>query len=272
MLSAAKRDHFSAACVWPAALIIWGPGSLVPPHSHHAFQLILALTGRLRVRPRRGARWSEGAAVFVTPEAPHEVNARDVPVLMGFMDPESELAASLTRWGPSNIVVLPDATVERWRHTLGDPQSLDARRVEVWVRSELLNESGARRIHPRVNRVLRHLQQQLPDPRYVSLARLSRIATLSPSRLMHVFTESLGVPLRPYLLWLRVQRAARAIASGSSATEAAHLAGFADAAHLTRTFRRTLGATPRELMALLASERELRVSSDEEAASAFKTA
>ena len=64
---------------------------------------------------------------------------------------------------------------------------------------------------------------------------------------MHVFTESVGIPLRRYLSWLRVQRAVRLIVAGASATEAAHIAGFADASHLTRTFRRTLGQTPREL-------------------------
>jgi AraC-like DNA-binding protein len=64
---------------------------------------------------------------------------------------------------------------------------------------------------------------------------------------MHVFTESVGNPLRRYLLWLRVQRAAGAIVAGRSATDAAQIAGFADASHLTRTFRRTLGMTPRDL-------------------------
>jgi AraC-like DNA-binding protein len=65
---------------------------------------------------------------------------------------------------------------------------------------------------------------------------------------MHVFTESVGIPLRRYLLRLRVQRAAGALAAGHTVTEAAHAAGFADAPHLTRTFRRILGATPRDLL------------------------
>jgi AraC-like DNA-binding protein len=70
---------------------------------------------------------------------------------------------------------------------------------------------------------------------------------------MHVFTESLGMPLRAYVLGLRVQRAVDALADGRSATEAAHIAGFSDAPHLTRTFRRTVGMTPREVIALMAT-------------------
>jgi AraC-like DNA-binding protein len=78
---------------------------------------------------------------------------------------------------------------------------------------------------------------------------------------MHVFTDSVGVPLRPYLLWLRVQRAAGALAAGHTVTEAAHIAGFADAAHMTRTFRRTLGTTPRELIRRAPATQELWVES-----------
>jgi AraC-like DNA-binding protein len=70
---------------------------------------------------------------------------------------------------------------------------------------------------------------------------------LSPSRFMHVFTESVGVPVRPYILWLRLQRAACDLMTGTSVTSAAHNAGFSDAAHLTRTFRRMLGTTPTDL-------------------------
>jgi AraC-like DNA-binding protein len=116
----------------------------------------------------------------------------------------------------------------------------------------------SRRIHPRVQRVLDYLQEQELDRHQTSLLRLAYIAQLSPSRLMHVFTESVGIPLRPYLLRLRVQRAARALAAGHTVTEAAHVAGFADAPHLTRTFRRIFGATPRDLLGRVRDGEELR--------------
>jgi AraC-like DNA-binding protein len=43
---------------------------------------------------------------------------------------------------------------------------------------------------------------------------------------MHLFTESLGVPLRPYILWLRVQRAACDLMAGATISRAVHSAGF----------------------------------------------
>jgi AraC-like DNA-binding protein len=82
----------------------------------------------------------------------------------------------------------------------------------------------------------------------VSQAELANIAGLSPSRFGHLFSEAVGVSLRPYLLWLRLQRACGELMSGASATRAAHAAGFSDSAHMARTFRRMLGASPTELM------------------------
>jgi AraC family transcriptional regulator len=43
---------------------------------------------------------------------------------------------------------------------------------------------------------------------------------------------------RGYALWLRINRAVVAMMDGRSWTEAAHETGFADSAHLGRTFRR----------------------------------
>ena len=95
-----------------------------------------------------------------------------------------------------------------------------------------------------------HLQEPQAALDDLSLKTLAGIAGLSPSRFMHAFTESVGVPVRPYILWLRLQRAACDLTDGASVTSAAHRAGFSDAAHLTRTFRRMLGATPSDLAML----------------------
>jgi hypothetical protein len=45
------------------------------------------------------------------------------------------------------------------------------------------------------------------------LQALAEAVQLSPGRLMHAFNRvRMGIPLRPYLQWLKVQRAAAAIA------------------------------------------------------------
>src|SRR5262249_45779619 len=101
-------------------------------------------------------------------------------------------------------------------------------------------------LHPAVRELLERLRKSGVEDD-TSLESLAGAVGLSPGRLMHVFTESIGIPLRSYLAWLRVQRSACAILGGASVTEAAHIAGFADAPHLSRTFKRTLGFPPSAL-------------------------
>jgi AraC-like DNA-binding protein len=181
----------------------------------------------------------------VRPDAAHEVDARNTTVLIGFVDSESELGAALNERIEGAISCVSETLVDHWRAALGRVPS--EARVERWVRTELLHRRRPVRIHPGVSLVIKHLREKFGVSHDFSLRTLAAISGLSQSRFMHVFTESTGVPLRPYILWLRLQRACCDLMAGVSVTTAAHSAGFSDAAHLTRTFRRMLGMTPTDL-------------------------
>jgi AraC-like DNA-binding protein len=231
---------------WPTAMIVWGPGFTAAAHRHHCVQLLFALHGSLLIRAGRKKGWRKCGAVWVRPDATHEVDARgSSTLLIGFISAESEIGAALAERIADEIACVPDRQVARWRAVLGPTP--DETRAERWLTGFLPHQGRGQTIHPGVRRVLSYLQQ----PRVVfddlSLKTLARISCLSPSRFMHAFTESVGVPVRPYILWIRLQRAACDLMDGASVTSAAHRAGFSDAAHLTRTFRRMLGATPSDL-------------------------
>jgi AraC-like DNA-binding protein len=233
--------------VWPAAMIVWGPGFSSACHSHHCIQVIIALRGTLSIRGGPEDEWVRCGAVLVRPDAVHEVDARGTTVLIGFVDPETEVGAALSGQiqGGGDISYIAASRVARWRSGLCP--TLNEESVERWIRTELLHDQSPVKIHPGVNRVLKYLRQRLGRGDDVSLGTLAAIAGLSPSRFAHVFTQSIGAPLRPYILWLRLQRASCEMMNGSTATTAAHRAGFSDAAHMTRTFRRMLGTTPTQL-------------------------
>src|SRR5262245_34200916 len=244
---------------WPAAMIVWGPGFKTATHRHHCVQLVMAMHGMLLGRGGPRDEWRRCGAALVRPDAPHEIDARNTTLLIGFVDAESELGAALGDRIQDGISCLPAGRIARWRAALGAAPT--EARVEQWVRKDLLPRRRAVRIHPRVHRVLAHLRERLADSDECSLKTLAGIAGLSQSRLMHVFTESVGVPLRPYILWLRVQRAACDLVGGASITVAAHSAGFSDAPHLTRTFRRMLGVTPTDLALRKRSSRGVSIES-----------
>ena len=230
---------------WPPVLIVWGPGFRTAPHRHHSVQLLMALHDSLMVRGGPKNAWKTSGAVWVRPDATHEVDARGTTLLIGFVSAESDLGVALSERIEGEIACVASRQVGRWRTVLGPTPNED--RAERWLSTFLLHHSRPLAIHPGVGRVLSYVQEPQAVWDDLSLKTLAGVAHLSPSRFMHAFTDSVGVPVRPYLLWLRLQRAACDLMDGASVTSAAHRAGFSDAAHLTRTFRRMLGATPSNL-------------------------
>src|SRR5688572_24786291 len=77
-----------------------------------------------------------------------------------------------------------------------------------------------------------------------NLPEIARRVRLSESRLSHLFRERFGTPLRSWRSWLLLRSGMLSVYSGISITEAAHAAGFADTAHLSRTHRNALGVPP----------------------------
>ncbi len=232
------------AVVWPAAMMMWGPGYHTSPHRHHSVQLLITVRGSLLVRGNPKEAWRRCGGLLVRPDALHEVDGRDSTVLLGFMEPESEVGAALCERLDGDFTCLPWYQVCRWRAVLGWP--LTEAGVEQWVTRHLLHRRRPVEIDPRISRAVEHIRDEVAGAGDLSLGSLAAAAGLSPSRFMHLFTESVGVPLRPYILWLRLQRASSELMEGATVSQAAHRAGFSDAAHLNRTFRRMFGSSPTE--------------------------
>ena len=239
------RPAAPGMAVWPAAMIVWGRGFRSEAHRHHCVQLVMTLRGDMRVRGGPEQRWMKCGAAFVRPDAVHEMDAVGETVIIGFIDAESDVGIALRERIIGDVACVPANEVRRWRAMLGPAP--DNARAERWLTACVLHRKRSVDIDPRVRRVLAHFRRQRALLDDSSLKTLAGIAGLSPSRFMHVFTESTGVAVRPYVLWLRLQSAACDLLHGASVTSAAHAAGFSDAAHLTRTFRRMLGTTPREI-------------------------
>ena len=236
--------------MWPPLLATRGPGASSTLHAHHAMHVVLALEGELSIKLRSG-KAQRAPGVLTAPDVPHAIDAAGTEALLVFLDPESLAGAALLGSLTSELRLF--SARERDQLLTGaEPLAIMSSDFgQVWTRRAASLLGGAElanrpRVHPRVRKALRLLQADaLKDD--VSLQALAQAVQLSPGRLMHAFTESVGIPLRPYLQWLKVQRAAAAIASGAALSDAAHAAGFADAAHMSRTFRRMFGASPSAL-------------------------
>lgn len=108
-------------------------------------------------------------------------------------------------------------------------------------------ETGASRrtgtaSHPGIRRAMERLTTDFREP--TSLDDLAKEARLSKFHFVRCFRQATGLSPHRYRKLLRVLAARRLLEQGMSVAEAASQASFADASHLSRTFREWLGVTP----------------------------
>jgi AraC-like DNA-binding protein len=82
--------------------------------------------------------------------------------------------------------------------------------------------------------------------RRVTLSEMAAFSGLSRCYFLRAFSRAYGVSPYAYALNRRLQEAQRRLAAGEPISMTALEAGFADQAHLTRHFLRTVGVTPGE--------------------------
>jgi len=137
----------------------------------------------------------------------------------------------------------------------GDPVPPSAEEVARALAADVLRSQSERTRAPqpitwaeqrRAVAVCRVIDERAAEP--LSLAELAAHARLSPFHFLRSFKRALGVTPHQYLVQTRLGRAAALLLDTDRAvTDVAYEAGFADLANFNRSFRQTLGCTPREM-------------------------
>jgi AraC-like DNA-binding protein len=226
----------------------WG---VIPPHSHHAIQIVIAIEGDMAIK---GADddWHTGGGLIVRQDVEHSYDGKGALGAMIFVDPESHEGAWLQSALADDITVVPakrtDACVAVLRTFVEAPlESLEiGDLVRHCVLSLCAGAPPSRRLDERVTKVL--LAIQMSDDLRMSLEDAAGMAFLSPSRFAHLFKQQVGLPFRRYMLWRKLTRAMLSIGKERTIAAAAHASDFADAAHLTRTFYQMFGIPPSVMM------------------------
>ena len=220
-------------------------------HEHHAHQIALALDGDFRFRTQAEGPWRAYRSALVPGHCEHQFEVDEARMAHLFVEPESRAGRALVqRYGSKGLVTLPEDEAEPARRLLRD--ALQARldvAHTIAAASRALRllcgdapDEPAAELDPRMASALRYIRAHIREP--LTLAGVAAVVHLSESRFRHLFVAETGSSFRAYLLWLRINVAIEAAQAGASWTEAAHEAGFADSAHLTRTHRRMFGIEP----------------------------
>lgn len=186
-----------------------------------------------------GIRFRPGEAARLLPAAPRELTDRDAPLGDLWSSEtavlEDTLASALDGSSLEKVAPLLDAILSRQLARVAGPVD-----VRIRAATDILSRGG-------------------------SVREAAAAACLSERQLARRFAARVGIAPKTFGRVMRLQRAAGAMASGTSVSSAATLAGYADQAHLTRDTRDLAGVTPRMLMRELTG-REANVSDS------FKTA
>ena len=225
-------------------MLVLGPSYASGQHRHHAAQIACGLEGPV-VYESAQTGVHRADLVLIPPDVPHSHPAFG-PAAVLYLEPESAEWARFPGRSPdpenAGLVSLPFEPQLRSfarRAAAGDALAAQSL-VDGLIGPGATNRSAGE--DALVSQVCTLIRERL-DGR-ITLAALAAAVHRSPSRLAHRFREATGVPLRCYVLWRRLRAAAEAAMRGSSLTEAAHVAGFADSAHLSRTFRANFGIAP----------------------------
>jgi AraC family transcriptional regulator len=236
-------------CSWSGGSIWIGRTTTVNAvHAHHAVQVAIALEGHFRFSSPVDGVWLDCSGAVIASNHPHAFDGRNASLLAHlFVEPQSPAGRVLLQRfeAPRGICLLEGplregaaAQLAARYHAGRAPASLVAAAQDV-IRNLTDGIEVARPTDPRILRALEYLRAHLDGT--VSLAGVAAAVNLSPSRFRHLFVSEMGLAFRPYVLWLRLNRAVEAFAAGESLTTAAYRAGFSDSAHLSRTFRRMYG-------------------------------
>lgn len=250
--------------VWTGASLWVGERiGLIAGHSHHAIQISLALEGRFRIRAPGWPDWRETSAVVVMPDTAHALDGCQSAVASIFVEPNSRPGAALReRFANHPVALLGE--VEAQLAAAGLRESFFAQASDElliqYSQAAICRIAGDPASAPgsdaRITTALDWMREHLASP--IRLQDVARVVHLSPGRFRHLFVAQTGTSFRAWLLWARAESAICAATRGVSWTEAAQAAGFADAAHFTRTCRRVFGIAPTMLVFQQVKDRDAR--------------
>jgi AraC-like DNA-binding protein len=224
-----------------------GPAADTAVHAHHAIQLCVGLEGPFRLRANPG-RWRRYEGAVVRSNVLHQFDGSGRDILLIYLEPESEEGRHIDVGGRGAFEGLPAATVASVRAQVASASRVGfgalaaAKLLEEILKHLCVRPNTGTPMDSRIARAVRRIRADPSRPR--SMSERAASVSLSPRRFRDLFSQQIGMSCRQYVLWMRLFAAIDASARGASLTEAAFAAGFADAAHLTRTFRRMFGITP----------------------------
>jgi AraC-like DNA-binding protein len=260
-----RHDHresnpLSKLFIWKNRALFMGYLPDISEHRLGSAALCVGIDQPFRVLESESDGWRESRGVLVPPGCLHEIRVGGALMAILFIEPES-----------SDYPAIQNLMLDgEWQclYGLAHEDEVLAVLSEAWARQpdaavihDLLErlippprpEARPRPLDGRIQRVIRLMKDDLAGG--YSMNELAEHVNLSPTRLVHLFKEEVGVPIRRFRQWHRMRVVAALIAQDSTLTDAALGVGFADSSHFSRAFRNMFGITPSSVFGRAANVR-----------------
>ena len=236
--------------VYSDMVLFGGVNTGTKPHAHHALKIILAKEYPVTVIHE--GQHHTGRGLILRSDIIHETLSHGAALFL-YLNTESTIGRQFSiLLQKENIISVGDeialSMVTFFGNCMRDHYSEGE--VRQYLFDAFFNHDAIYSFSPsidsRVNAAISYIHDNLKN--ITTMKELTEITCLSQSRLFHLFKKEVGIPIRKYILWCRIRHAIKLVVDGNSVTQSAKLSGFADVAHLTRTFVSFFGMSPSHVL------------------------
>jgi AraC-like DNA-binding protein len=240
--------------IWENRVFYLGKLPTMSEHRLGSAALCVGVDGVFSVLESESDAWRECRSVLIPPGCMHEINTHGAFIAVLFLEPESDYYTTLQGlMNEGNCQCLysldhENKVIEMLRkiHDNHYDAKMTYAVLDKIITPQSVIESISNFLDVRIDNVIKVIKDDVSQS--YSVEALAEGVNLSPTRLVHLFKEQTGVPIRRFRQWNRMKAVIAGAAEGMTLTEAALNAGFSDSAHFSRAFRNMFGIKPSFLL------------------------
>lgn len=238
---------------WAGQFMYIGKAIDTSAHDHHAIQLAFSFDHPFFIKTPEGS-FKKVMAVIIDSDQAHECRTNDNQFLLLNIDPQTTIGRALKKIYLTGqaVMELPTEQTDQFLKTIEQNLNVDpfdshivhdTARQYIYRLCALKEDTD---IDESISKVMQLLEEKKDDT--LKVEDLAAEVCLSPGQLTHLFKKQVGIPIRKYILWTRILLALQKVFETKNLREAALYAGFSDAPHFNRTFRKMFGLYPSSIL------------------------